>query len=361
MEDQMYTNSFLQDNDQIEEAIHTYGTSPSDETLAAVLETIRARMHADGHFLFPVFTGEGDIDAPADADENTGTDASADADVDEDTGVEADTDADADTDTDTDTDQDSAGTYEFLSVTDRDGKNWQVAFTSDAEYRKGPESQILSYFMDAAMKFCLQSPNVEGFVINPWGEAFQLRKEFIQMIFNADGDVEYTVPDEPLTAELLEDGSYLKRVIGICNRSRTQLNLFKLLRILRDSDIWIPCNAVMSERDEAAWSKTVLDAADKEGLDSLTGHILTSQDPIRMIPDVLQSGDQYYFPVFTSEEEMGEYGEHFSKVGRSFMEAMVLAKNNQNHVSGIVINAFTEPFVVGTELFEIIEKMESSL
>ena len=181
------------------------------------------------------------------------------------------------------------------------------------------------------------------------------------MIFNADGDVEYTVPDEPLTAELLEDGSYLKRVIGICNRSRTQLNLLKLLRILRDSDIWIPCNAVMSERDEAAWSKTVLDAADKEGLDSLTGHILTSQDPIRMIPDVLQSGDQYYFPVFTSEEEMGEYGEHFSKVGRSFMEAMVLAKNNQNHVSGIVINAFTEPFVVGTELFEIIEKMESSL
>lgn len=324
MEDQMYTNSFLQDNDQIEEAIHTYGTSPSDETLAAVLETIRARMHADGHFLFPVFTGEGDTDAPADADENTGT-------------------------------------YEFLSVTDRDGKKWQVAFTSDAEYRKGPESQILSYFMDAAMKFCLQSPNVEGFVINPWGEAFQLRKEFIQMIFNADGDVEYTVPDEPLTAELLEDGSYLKRVIGICNRSRTQLNLFKLLRILRDSDIWIPCNAVMSERDEAAWSKTVLDAADKEGLDSLTGHILTSQDPIRMIPDVLQSGDQYYFPVFTSEEEMGEYGEHFSKVGRSFMEAMVLAKNNQNHVSGIVINAFTEPFVVGTELFEIIEKMESSL
>ena len=324
MEDQMYTNSFLQDNDQIEEAIHTYGTSPSDETLAAVLETIRARMHADGHFLFPVFTGEGDTDAPADADENTGT-------------------------------------YEFLSVTDRDGKNWQVAFTSDAEYRKGPESQILSYFMDAAMKFCLQSPNVEGFVINPWGEAFQLRKEFIQMIFNADGDVEYTVPDEPLTAELLEDGSYLKRVIGICNRSRTQLNLFKLLRILRDSDIWIPCNVVMSERDEAAWSKTVLDAADKEGLDSLTGHILTSQDPIRMIPDVLQSGDQYYFPVFTSEEEMGEYGEHFSKVGRSFMEAMVLAKNNQNHVAGIVINAFTEPFVVGTELFEIIEKMESSL
>ena len=141
--------------------------------------------------------------------------------------------------------------------------------------------------MDEAMKFCLQYPDIEGFVINPWGESFLLRKEFIQMIFNADGDVEYSVPDEPVTAELLEDGSYLKRVIGIYNRNQTQLNLFKLLKILRDSDIWIPCNVVMSERDEEEWTSMLNEKIETEGLDSLAGHLLTSHDPIRMIPDIL--------------------------------------------------------------------------
>ena len=74
MEDQIYNNSFLQGNDQIEQAISRYGSDPSDETLAAVLETIRTRMHADGHFLFPVFTNsgaaEGEEAAEGAADEN---------------------------------------------------------------------------------------------------------------------------------------------------------------------------------------------------------------------------------------------------------------------------------------------------
>ncbi|MBQ4045191.1 MAG: SseB family protein [Lachnospiraceae bacterium] len=358
MKNQNYNNSFLQGNDQIEQAIRRYYSNPSDETLAGVLETIRTRMHADGHFLFPVFTGTEaaeDLKGTEIAADTEAADSVADteaADSAED--VKAAEAAESNSDEDFDTN------YEFRTVTDRDGKTWQVAFTCDEEYRKGPESQILSYFMDAAMKFCLQYPDIEGFVINPWGESFQLRKEFIQMIFNADGDVEYSVPDEPVTAELLADGSYLKRVIGIYNRNNTQLNLFKLLRILRDSDIWIPCNVVMSERDEEEWSNTLMNKIENEGMDSLTGHLLTSQDPIRMIPDILQSGDKYFFPVFTSEEEMGEYGENFSKVGRSFPEAMNLARNNQMKVAGIVINAFTEPLVIGTELFDIIEGMDSA-
>lgn len=45
------------------------------------------------------------------------------------------------------------------------------------------------------------------------------------MIFKADGHEEYSVPDDPITAELLEDGSFHKRAISICNRNRTQLNL----------------------------------------------------------------------------------------------------------------------------------------
>lgn len=76
-----------------------------------------------------------------------------------------------------------------------------------------------------------------------------------------------------------------------------------------------------------------------------------------MVPDILQKGDDYYFPVFTSEEEMGEYGEHFSKLEKHFIEAVNLAKNNEKKLRGIVVNAFSEPFIVPSELFDLILNM----
>lgn len=86
-----------------------------------------------------------------------------------------------------------------------------------------------------------------GIIINPWGESFILSAELIDMIIKADGGGEYAVPDATITPELLDDGSFLKRATEICNRNRTQLNMIKLMKILRDSWIWIPCNAVMSD------------------------------------------------------------------------------------------------------------------
>jgi hypothetical protein len=179
-------------------------------------------------------------------------------------------------------------------------------------------------------------------------------------IFEADGDVEYHVPDDAITPELLEDGSFLKRATEICNRNRTQLNLIKLAKILRDSWVWVPCTAVMSDADYEVLEKTVKDAEQNGGLDSLVGMTLTNRDNIRMIPDILQNGDDYFFPVFTAEEEMGEYGEHFSKIERHFLEAANLARNNEKKVKGVVINAFSEPFVVPIEMFDLIADIPSS-
>ena len=58
---------------------------------------------------------------------------------------------------------------------------------------------------------------------------------------------------------------------------------------------------------------------------------------------------------------MGEYGEQFSKVARQFLDAAVSACNSEKDVKGIVINAFTEPFVVSKELFDVIARMGSSI
>ena len=292
--------------------IPAYHADASKENLIAVLDAIRTRMHADGHFIVPVITDEED---------------------------------------------DSQ--FAFRSIQTKDGKMWHAVFTSQAEFEKGEPSQVLSHFIDSMLKACVDT-GAEGFIINPWGQSFMLAKELIEMIFKADGDVEYSVPDDKITPELLEGGAFLKRATEICNRNRTQLNLIKLAKILRDSWVWVPCNAIMSDADYEAFEKMVLAAKDGEGLDSLVGQNFVAHDETRMVPDILQNGDDFFFPVFTSDTEMGEYGEQFSKMERHFMEAMILARNNEKNVKGIVINAFSEPFVVPREMFDIIAGMDSS-
>lgn len=199
-----------------------------------------------------------------------------------------------------------------------------------------------------------------GFILNPWGESFILNAELIDMILKADSSVEYHVPDDAITPELLEDGSFLKRAIEICSRNRTQLNMIKVMKILRDSWIWIPCNAIMSDADYAALEKVVKDAEKHGGLDSLVGKTLGNQDNIRMVPDILQNGENFFFPVFTTAEEMGEYGQSFSKIEKHFLEAANLARNNEKNVAGIMINAFSEPFVVPRDMFDLIADMPSN-
>ncbi len=300
---------FLEGNEIIEDAIRAYCANSTKETLVGVLEAVRTRMHADGHFMVPVVWED---------EENCN----------------------------------------LRTITTKDGKAWLVGFTSPEEYEKGPESQIISNFIDEMLKAC-KDAGAAGMIINPWGESLLMSNELIDMLFQADGDVEYHVPDVEITEELVEDGSFLKRVVGICNRNRTQLNLLKLAKILGHAYVWIPCNAVLADADREAWDKVVQEAAEKGDLDSLVGKDLTAHESVRLIPDILQNGEDFFFPVFTSEEEMGEYGEGFSKVEKPFLEAMTLVANNEKELKGIVINAFTEPFVVPKEMFDLIDGMHA--
>ena len=307
-----FHDPFLDGNETIEAAISAYHAEATKENLCAVLDAIRDRMHADGHFMIPVIPSE------------------------------------------------DGREFTFRTVQSKDGKEWLAAFTSPSEYEKGPQSQIISNFIDVMLKACIDLDAV-GFILNPWGQSFLLDRELIDMMIRADGDVEYHVPDEELSAELLEDGSFLKRAIEICSRNRTPLNMMKLMKILRDSWVWIPCSAILSDADYAAMEKLVKDAQENGALDSLKGMTLSNQDDIRMVPDILQNGEDYFFPVFTTAEEMGEYGNGFSKLQKHFLEAANLARNNEKNVTGMVINAFSEPFILPKELFDAIFEMPSSL
>lgn len=169
-------------------------------------------------------------------------------------------------------------------------------------------------------------------------------------------------PIEKIDPKSLEDGKQLKDAIHRFHEGDDKDALFWIFQILRDSDVWIPCNVIVGEEDQKAVEQMIEEAGDD--LDSMIGKTFTSQQNIRMIPDVLEKDGQRFFPVFTTEEDMSEYGEHFSKLQQSFMDVLRIARNNdqfEEKLTGIVINAFTEPFVLPEELYEAVEKMASRI
>ncbi len=162
-----------------------------------------------------------------------------------------------------------------------------------------------------------------------------------------------------LTRQDLEDGTLLKAAVHTLQQEQTKEHFLNVLALLRDSYVWIPCSVVLGEKDQALLEKLVKESSDDPK--ALTGAEFTSTESIRMIPDILQSGEQFFFPIFSNPEEMGEYGDHFSKIEKHFLEALTLAQNNEKSVAGIVLNAFTEPFCLNAELFDVFENTRSNL
>lgn len=113
--------------------------------------------------------------------------------------------------------------------------------------------------------------------------------------------------------------------------------------------VWIPCNAVLSEEDQKRMLE-LIESANGDA-DSIIGKSFQNSNDIRLIPDILQKGEDFFFPVFSSPEAMGEYGESFSKIEKYMNEAVIMAINNEKDVAGIVVNAFTEPFIIEKDFF----------
>ena len=166
-------------------------------------------------------------------------------------------------------------------------------------------------------------------------------------------------PGRLLKPEDLADGSMLREAIRAFHAEGTKEAFFEILETLRDSWLWVPCNAVLSEADQKAFAEMM----DKAGGDpaALVGMEMKNQEKIRLVPDILQNGENFFFPAFITQEDMGQYGQYFSKVQKHFLEVIALARNNEKQLSGIVINAFTEPWILDRELFDLVANLKSRL
>ena len=130
-------------------------------------------------------------------------------------------------------------------------------------------------------------------------------------------------PSRRLTKRELEGGHMLHGAVSKFMREKTDSHAYDVLEILRDSDVWIP------------YQKNV------------------------PFPDLLEKGDELFLPIFSSAEEMGQYGEHFYKIEKNILQAIELTKKSEESIRGIVLNPFTQAFVINKELYDMILNMKS--
>ncbi len=71
-------------------------------------------------------------------------------------------------------------------VSSQDGKDWLVAFTSSSEQEKGQECETRIEPISTFLETVLNTEDVEGVVINPWGHSFFFTKDLIHVILTPD-------------------------------------------------------------------------------------------------------------------------------------------------------------------------------
>ena len=127
-------NKFLIGNEIIETAIAAFTLDPCEDTALAVVRALQQRMQGDGHLLIPVLLSEG------------------------------------------------GQSYQLRPLEYDGGTVYMVAFTSEAELKKGGPTNILSHFIDVYLDVILDFEEAQGLVINPFGQPFFLQKDLIAAV-----------------------------------------------------------------------------------------------------------------------------------------------------------------------------------
>lgn len=119
-------------------------------------------------------------------------------------------------------------------------------------------------------------------------------------------------------------------------------SVLTLLDVFIENSFIVPCTVTMSDEDV------------EQFLESQVGDIVTAQNEIRLKPDILINGEKRFFPIFSSMDQMGkEYASHFSTIEMP-IDSIIDMLNNISDVHEIVIDAFTQPFVMSESLLILI-------
>ena len=132
-------DKFLIGNEIIEQALAEANANMCHETIMALVQAIQDRMVADGHVLLP-------IEYPDPEDHNR---------------------------------------FRMRGLPNDDGEIYLACFTSEEELHKGEPTDVMSQFIDVFIEAVLDSDQVKGIMINPFGITCRLPKGVLQLIMEA--------------------------------------------------------------------------------------------------------------------------------------------------------------------------------
>lgn len=116
-------------------------------------------------------------------------------------------------------------------------------------------------------------------------------------------------------------------------REKTTESIEALFKELKQAKVWVPFNA------------SLMDGSD-------------GQEGARLKSDILQKGDDYFYPCFLTEEDIPkDYYERFSWLQLPLMDCLFAAEGMDSFpVRGIVLDAFSDPVEIDKGAFEAIRQ-----
>ncbi len=135
---------YFTENDKIEKALKVLTYHQDDKSLSLLLDALRRRSAQKGKFIVPVQP----VKATSSEDEAVG--------------------------------------FQVRTVTLNSGALAICAFTSQEEFEKGAESDVIHQPIDELLRFVYSNNQLKGLLINPWGKPMLLDKEMIKQILAAN-------------------------------------------------------------------------------------------------------------------------------------------------------------------------------
>jgi len=155
---------------------------------------------------------------------------------------------------------------------------------------------------------------------------------------DGEGNIECfanATPDKILTEEDLADGRLLEKAIAEFKATDDHHTFTEVMQLLRDSYVWLPCTGTSEDQD--------------------------SEQIEKRVPEILMDGRDRFFPVFSSIDAMGEFGNNYSHVQKHMLEVIPMVLNNEKDFKGIVVNMFSEPLFLDKEAFDVLQQLKSRI
>ena len=148
-------------------------------------------------------------------------------------------------------------------------------------------------------------------------------------------------------AEADRTAGLVKAAIRDSHENRGDINkVIKIVELFRDGSFWVPMTISLSEEDR------------RQFLNVSKGDQVSLKNDARMKPDFLKSGESLFFPAFTDQTETDEsYRQRFSWIKLPGEQILSAAMNDET-LTGVVINGFSEPFAMTKEIISLAKKDE---